>query len=475
MNEEEIKEIEERSKITETLSLKECYEKIKETIRTYIDIDEKYVDILTCWVIGTYIHDQFNTYPYIFINATKGGGKTRLLKLLAFLSKRGKVLVDLTEAVLFREAQNCAFFIDELENITSKEKTALRLLLNCAYKKGMVVKRMQKIKRNNFETQIAEEFEVYTPVAMANIWGLDDVLQDRCITIRLEKSSKINVVGLLELWENDKELQKVKASLENYWEEQRKLGALLERWTVIFPEFWNALIKSIVAIDLSDSSDSSDAQKVYTHEGESNENILSQLSQPSLPSQLTQLSLLSTITTNTTVTDKIFNKALSCIEEEYFDNEMVQLAKKIFNAQIFGRDLELFFPIFIIANFVSQDILEKIIENTKEIIEKKKEEEKVENRDMLLIAFLYSIREKEDYMLQKDLANDFKAEIDAEWINSEWLGRALKRLNLVKERIRTNAGIQVKINWEKVKEKAWQMGIGEIEEEEGVEYETNKL
>jgi len=230
-------------------TLLDCYNYIVETIKSYIDIDKKYLPILGCWVIGTYFHECFQSYPYLFINATKGGGKTRTLKLLSFLCKNGNMSVNLTEAVLFRKAkQKIAFFIDELERISVKQKANLRLLLNSAYKKGIGVERARKDPET--EKYVVDRFEVFTPIAMANIWGLDDVLQDRCITVILERSARKGIIRKIELWNSNPTLHKMKGHLEEVGKALSTL--LIEKNSVdsavsftpeyiynTFPSFWN--------------------------------------------------------------------------------------------------------------------------------------------------------------------------------------------------------------------------------------------
>jgi len=144
-------------------------------IKHFLIMDEKYYLIVSLWIMGTYFHKSFRTYPYLYLNASKGSGKTRLLKLIAYLSNNGNVIGLPSEAFIFREAETRTFCLDEMENINTKESTELRLLLNSAYKKGLFVPRMKKVK----EEQVTQMFESFSPICIANIWGLDDVLQDR--------------------------------------------------------------------------------------------------------------------------------------------------------------------------------------------------------------------------------------------------------------------------------------------------------
>lgn len=111
------------------------------------------------------------------------------------------MLNSLTEAVLFRTKGTLC--IDEFEGITRNGNENLKELLNSAYKKGTKVKRLRKRKNHDGEEQVVEEFDVYRPIAIANIWGMESVLGDRCIPLILEKSSKSDVTCLIEMFELD--------------------------------------------------------------------------------------------------------------------------------------------------------------------------------------------------------------------------------------------------------------------------------
>jgi len=52
--------------------------------------------------------------------------------------------------------------------------------------------------------QVIEEFDIYRPLILANINGMEDVLGDRCISIILERSTNPGIVKLAEIWEDEK-------------------------------------------------------------------------------------------------------------------------------------------------------------------------------------------------------------------------------------------------------------------------------
>jgi len=196
------------------IKLQYAYEFILESLKKYVDMNEENYNLITLWIMGTYAHEDFPSYPYLFLNAMKGSGKSRLMKLIIELSKEGSMMNSLTEAVLFRSKGTLG--IDEFEGIGRKGTENLKELLNSGYKKGTHVKRMRKIKKFDGEDMVVEEFDVYRPIIMANIYGLvDEALKDRCITLILEKSSDNSKINLIELFEHEKNILSAKSLLKS--------------------------------------------------------------------------------------------------------------------------------------------------------------------------------------------------------------------------------------------------------------------
>jgi len=386
---------EERKIDSETLKkeLKEIYQEIIIILKRFCDLKEEQYSLVALWIIGTYVYEEFETYPYLFFNAMKGSGKTRILKLIAALSKNGELIGSLSESVLFRTAKGRTMCIDEFERIGSKEKQSLRELLNVAYKKGQVIKRMKK-KGENF---VVEEFEVYTPIVMANIWGMEEILEDRCISLVLEKSDNPAIVKLIEDFTRNEEVLAIKSKLS------------LTRCSLC----------SVVY------------QKKY--EGEWNNYIIEKYK--------TTLNTLNTLTTKTTLTT-------NNIDLSFFN--------KLDESNIQGRHLELSFPLFAISKFL--DVFDETLKIIKKIMEEKKLEDMVESKDVQVYDFVSGRTEGSNFLLVSNLTKEFRnfldiAEKDDVWVNSRWFGRALKRLNLVQEKRRKSRGIEVILNIEKAKEK----------------------
>ena len=389
------------------------YEDIISILKNYVDMKEEYYDLIATWIIGTYFHKQFNTYPYLFINAMRGCAKTRTLKLITKLSWNGDLLTSIREAVLFRCAGEGTMAIDELEGIMKKENDGLRELLNAGYKKGIKVKRMRKKRSIDGDQQVVEEFEPYTPIIIANIWGMEEVLADRCITIILEKSTNSVVTKKAEDYDNDILIESVKNNLN--------------------------LLKNINLVQLC------------SYFGENN--IYTEWNNY-INMKYNYTHTYNTYTTQTTQTtapiiENKKNVVTKFKQEEFFN--------KIDATEVNGRNLELFMPLFIVAKIISDDIFEKILVFAKELTKQRKSDEMTESRDVMLLQFIM-LQESNNFLKVIELTEGFRRfvhddEHDYKWVNSKWLGRALKRLNLIIDKRRLGQGIEVILDTEKAKEK----------------------
>jgi len=104
--------------------LREVYKRILIASEQYIDENEANRIVTALWIIGTYLHKQFPSFPRLYFNAMRGSGKTRKLKFIESLSWNGKLQTNLSEAVLFRTANHNTILLDECESLSSKDKSA---------------------------------------------------------------------------------------------------------------------------------------------------------------------------------------------------------------------------------------------------------------------------------------------------------------------------------------------------------------
>lgn len=393
MDKKEVETIVELTKEEITERLRDSYLQIKEILKFYLDLNEDYYSLISLWIIGTYFHNNFETFPYLFFNAMRGSGKSKTLRLACKLSNEGNVMASPTEATLFRSKGTLG--IDEFERVANKDKSSVRELLNGAYKKGIKIQRMKKVKNLSGEDYVVEEFEVFRPVIMANIWGMDEVLGDRCISLILEKSSDDMKTRLTEDFENNELFQKVRIILKS-------CSKCMNERKKNINTTWNNYISN---------------------------------------KHLTTLTTYTTFTTLTTLTTQ--------------NNTYDKLFDKIYNSEIKGRNLELFLPLCFVAEFIGEDILEELLEIAVKITNDKKHEEEIESLDVMVYDFISKQNEGLEHISIKQLTEQFRqfADESSDWLNPRWFSRALKRLDLIIDKRRKGYGVEVILNVYKAKEK----------------------
>jgi hypothetical protein len=304
-----------------------------------------------------------------------------------------------TEAVLFRTKGTIG--IDEFETLASKEKQSIRELLNTCYKKGTKVMRMKRKKTSEGDEQVVEEFEPYRPVVLANIWGIEEVLGDRCISVILEKSNSQYYTKLIEDFSEKPEIKRLLKVFQVF---QCSLCSVVSSRGMITT--WNQYVRDTY---------------LYLH------------------TQTTQTTYKYTNNTNLT-------------------QEEINFCKKIDETNLNGRHLELYFPLFLIAKEISSEVFNEVLNIAKKSVELRRVEEQAENKDVLVYK-LVSNQAGDRYYKIQELTTIFKLMIgegEADWITSHWLGRSLKRLNLINSKKRMGDGVHVMLNVNKALEK-WEM------------------
>lgn len=161
-------------------------------IRAYVNrfvyfTDDRYLDLLTTWCMGTYLFPVFRHYPYLWLNAEKGSGKTTVLEIIRPICFNGQMLVSPTPAVLFREvsANRVTLLIDEFEGMTKQNKenaSAIFDILNAGYNREGQVKRTEPSPNGDYRVRT---FSAYSPKIFSGIKEIDNVLRDRTIQVRM--------------------------------------------------------------------------------------------------------------------------------------------------------------------------------------------------------------------------------------------------------------------------------------------------
>ncbi|MGL5717694.1 MAG: toprim domain-containing protein [Paraclostridium sp.] len=169
---------------------------IERYIRKFYFTANKHIyKVLALYIYTTYFYELFGQIPYLFLNGEKGSGKSILDTVIYMLAFDAKMAIDISDACLFRMAaiEGGTMILDEMENLTSRKSTqdsTMASVLKGGYSKS------GQVYRTNVEKGINEGFNVYGPRVISNIFGLDDVIEDRCIQInsyrmKLTKETKL--------------------------------------------------------------------------------------------------------------------------------------------------------------------------------------------------------------------------------------------------------------------------------------------
>lgn len=139
--------------------------------------------VLALWAIGSWCFDRFYTWPYLAVTASvKGAGKSRVLELLAPLTRNSLMTAAPTPAFVLREARNLGghftLLWDEAEAASSDQKSFLSEVLNSGYRKGQVIGRA----KGPDETV---KYPSYFPKAFALIGDTTGTVRDRSIVLTM--------------------------------------------------------------------------------------------------------------------------------------------------------------------------------------------------------------------------------------------------------------------------------------------------
>jgi uncharacterized protein YukE len=372
----------------ENVNPAKVYTAIKEAWKQYIEFDNPaYYDLLTLWIIGTYFFHIFNSYPYIYLGGIKRTGKTKALTLASALAFNAIFSANVSTSSVFRLIQNnrCTLLIDETEKLANAERAQdFRGLLLCGYKKGGVVYRTEKTRKDQYKP---EAFEVYSPKMLANIRGLEDVLEDRCITIIMKRAKNPQILNT-EINLNDPLWQKIRDNLY-----------------MLYLTYWKRI------------------KEIYENASE-----------------------------------------LSVV------NELNEHAENI--SLLSGRELELWKPILILAKFFdnhdgsvpSQTTQTPLSSLMLRLALNKAEEKRTENMtetgDCILVETLLDLVKTDDYYKVKQIRDEMATHFDEEqkWLNTQWVGRSLKRLGFTDKR-RVGTGYEYRLTKQAINDIAERLGI----------------
>jgi len=148
--------------------------------------------ILAVWNLHTYCFEQFDYSPILHVTApTKQCAKSRVLDVLAKLSRNPKSSSNMTGATMFRtiEAWKPTLLLDEMDRSPKDKKEMVTVVLNAGFHRDGSVDRCEG------DEHKVRTFNVYCPKALAGIGDyMTDTVTDRSIRLSMQKKLKSQTV-----------------------------------------------------------------------------------------------------------------------------------------------------------------------------------------------------------------------------------------------------------------------------------------
>jgi uncharacterized protein DUF3631 len=159
---------------------------IRRVFRRYIVLPSGADIALSLWILHAWTYDAGDISPFlVLVSPTKRCGKTNTLILLLYLTPRSELSSNITGPALFRyiEQSHPTLLIDEGDSFL-KNNEELRGILDSGHTKAAAYVRRTVEENGEHKTR---RFSTWTPKAIATIRGLADTLEDRSVTIMLQR------------------------------------------------------------------------------------------------------------------------------------------------------------------------------------------------------------------------------------------------------------------------------------------------
>jgi putative DNA primase/helicase len=162
---------------------------VSKAVTHYVATSAAVADTVALWVVHTHMVGAFDISPRLaVVSVTKGCGKTLLFRVLAALVHRPKTTGSVSPASLFRavERYQPTFLIDEAGKFL-QPNSEFHGLITQGYGKGFTVMRTLG------DSHELVEFSVYSAVALAKIGRFPSDIEDRSITVVLQRKLRSEV------------------------------------------------------------------------------------------------------------------------------------------------------------------------------------------------------------------------------------------------------------------------------------------
>jgi hypothetical protein len=142
--------------------------------------------LVATWAVASYFHRAFLAFPRLQLVGERGCGKSKVLTIIQKMAWNSSLLLTPTPAVLFRIIQETrpTLLLDECETLDREDRRELLAIINSGYKPGGNVPRCE-----GERTKRVEFYDVFSPLAIAGIKGLNATTEDRAIPVVMQRGT----------------------------------------------------------------------------------------------------------------------------------------------------------------------------------------------------------------------------------------------------------------------------------------------
>lgn len=174
---------------------KEIFDTLNQFYRDSLILNEPEYDILSLWVMASWLVDDFRTCPYMALIAPKSSGKTRVMDTIRETAYRAFATTSVTPAALFRsiELWNITLCIDEAQDLITSKTEAGQAIYSCllsGYKRGTPALRSG----DGSVGFMPESFDVFGFKAFSGTKSVLPTLESRSITLELRKAKPKHIL-----------------------------------------------------------------------------------------------------------------------------------------------------------------------------------------------------------------------------------------------------------------------------------------
>jgi hypothetical protein len=178
---------------TAPIDIQKTIEVLRDDIRRLFWMDKQASTVIALWDAGTYVHQAFLAYPYLWLNGLKGTAKTSILEHMNRIVYHAKMSSMMTNSALFRSVDEtqATILCDEGESLLvvggkeqDQESRKRVSLFNAGYKAGATV----TLSESKGEKFVVRNFSAYSPKAIASIGAISDTLQSRSLIVIMLKA-----------------------------------------------------------------------------------------------------------------------------------------------------------------------------------------------------------------------------------------------------------------------------------------------